>query len=624
MLDHYENEQIFDEDEDLYETNLYENPLNIEKLRWRLPIKREETTLIKKEGYQPVIPINTRGTPTNSTYSIERPLSTSRFSSIVKINDKIQYRKASPTYQKRSFIPILHKSYTTTHLKEAKIEKKVEKLPVTTQYSSLSIASKIESPISQRGLTMPPIQTKIPAPLTSEQTAFLHFVSNPYTFNEKPKFEKKLISYPTVIRTKKVIPFEQIRTETRPLELKKEEIKIEEKIPEKKEIITIEPKIKKVKNKNKKPKKKKIQKTQQDEISEDSMSETDPVENIEPTITQNNRPLAANLLNKRRREKIRFENGRIRNISEAESEEPEEIFEELEKEIEKIEEKVKIEQEEITNYEYKANLKLLDIKIKPKQKKITPIVVKPQHPVQPKFELKIDRKVETPVEEKEKKQFHLKPLKRPYRIPENAKLLGQDAEQFILEDDWLLKWCILENYRNVACEAAFNKFDHYGRGFLKGEALIQAIESIVKLSNLKMSYLFSVLNLVNVDALIYGADIKLFTIIMSLANRISNLDDNWFSNMLPQYDLFTIENKVFKVKNLWTHLADRETKLIYINDVLIEFEAGGVTSKHVQYAKEKFSQKTYFDLIDYLSYIPLFVHIHDKIVTNPLIIKQDI
>lgn len=496
--------------------------------------------------------------------------------------------------------------------------KAIEKLP-SPKFES---QSKLEISFSQKSFSMPPINQQ---PLRKENTKFLHFVTNPYSFAEKPKVERKFINYPALIKTKKYVPLEQIRTQ--PKEIKLEEKKIEIEQEETRIDETIEIASKKLKNKAKKNPKKKNRKKKNafGEDSEDSLSDTDPVENIEPTTSQNSRPLGAQLANRRMREKIRFENSRIQEFSEAESDEPTEDFKDLEIEMEQIEKKVQQEQQDLVNYEFKTDYKPIDINIKPRQKKVTPFV-KPQLTNKNEMPKKITpRKVESPIEEeKNQKQFQLRPIQRPFRIPENDKLLGKNTEEFLLEDDWLLKWCILENHRNLKCEAAFSKYDTRKRGFLNGEDLIQAIESIVKLNNLKMTYLFSVLNLVNVDALIFGADIKLFTIIVSLANRISHLDDNWFSNLLPQYDLFTVENKVFKVKNLWSYLVDRETKLICIKDVLIEFEAGGVTSKHVEYAKEKFSHKIYFDIVDYLTYIPLFVHIHDKIIRNPLIIKQDI
>lgn len=75
---------------------------------------------------------------------------------------------------------------------------------------------------------------------------------------------------------------------------------------------------------------------------------------------------------------------------------------------------------------------------------------------------------------------------------------------------------------------------------------------------------------------------------------------------------------------MWSVLADKTTKTIQIDDLMIEFGAGGVTPEHVAFAKEKFAEKSQFDLLDYLTYIPLFIFIHDRIVANPLDEKRDI
>lgn len=560
--------------------------------------------------------------PTNSACSTNRSISTSRNS--IKIDQSLPI---IPTQnQSRDIMPALKKAHTQFNFKDTKVytrfqrpaeTKKIDKLPNSQQTQNIESQSKIDISSSQKNFSIPSINQQL---LRKENTTFLHFVTNPFSFAEKPRQDKKLINYPSLIQTKKYVRIEPTKVEQKLIMPEVEIGKLTRKIDE-----VVDVKGKKGKKKAKKNTKRKNKKKNafRGNDSEDSLSENDDVENIGPTTNENTRPQGAQLANRRLREKIRFENSRIEENSELD--EPIEVLKNLEQEMEQIEKKVQHEQEELSNlsnFEYTKNFKQLNLNIKQRQKKP---FVKPNFSNKNEVKVKvIAQSVYSDEEEKSQKKFHLKPLQRPYRIAENEKLLGKNTGEFILEDDWLLKWCILENHRNVKCEAAFVKYDTEKRGFLTGEDLIQAIESIVKLNNLKMTYLFSVLNLVNIDALIFGADIKLFTIIVSLANRINHLDDNWFSNLLPQYDLFTIENKVFKVKNLWNYLVDQETKLICIKDVLIEFEAGGVTSKHVEYAKEKFSHKIYFDIVDYLTYIPLFVHIHDKIIRNPLIIKQDI
>ena len=126
-----------------------------------------------------------------------------------------------------------------------------------------------------------------------------------------------------------------------------------------------------------------------------------------------------------------------------------------------------------------------------------------------------------------------------------------------------------------------------------------------------------ILSLCDQDPFKYGADKKTFSVVLALGKKINELDDEWFYNLLPTLNALSIENKVFKVKNLWNFLVDKETKTVRLDELLIEMQAGGVTQEHLKYAKEKFVGKSYFDLLDYLTYIPLFVHIHQKIIRDP-------
>jgi hypothetical protein len=215
---------------------------------------------------------------------------------------------------------------------------------------------------------------------------------------------------------------------------------------------------------------------------------------------------------------------------------------------------------------------------------------------------------------KQVKPFRMTPVDEPEDDEEEMRLR--------VGDNWLLRWCIIREARSKQCQKAFDAYDVNGAGLLTLNQLMGAIGSFIKLNNFKKNYLISVLNLCEIRT--NGVDLNLFNILAALAHRVSQLDDKWFRNILPQLDLSTIENKMFKVRNLWSYLADKRTRTVNIPELLVEFEAGGVTREHVEYAREKFGDKESFDLLDYLTYIPLFVHIHDRIVLNPFDKQRDI
>lgn len=199
-----------------------------------------------------------------------------------------------------------------------------------------------------------------------------------------------------------------------------------------------------------------------------------------------------------------------------------------------------------------------------------------------------------------------------------------NEEDAIMTDDWMASWCILKPSQLKKYETVFDEFDYMDKGYLNGENLIYALEKASRLTNLKMTYLMRVMSMLETDPFKTGATKRTFCVMAALGNRIKHLDDDWFLNMLPKLDAKSVENKIFKAKKLWLFLVDKGSKMVQLNDLMIELKCGGVTDDHVKYAQEKFQDKKCFDLLDYLTYIPLFVHIHEKIIFDPFDEKNPI
>ncbi len=153
---------------------------------------------------------------------------------------------------------------------------------------------------------------------------------------------------------------------------------------------------------------------------------------------------------------------------------------------------------------------------------------------------------------------------------------------------------------------------------------MEAISSVTKLNNIQMEYLFNILNLCEIDPFKRGADFEMFRIIISLAEKIRCLDDQWFFNVLPQLDIKSVENKAFKIRRLWSHLVNTKSKKLTNQDLMIEFKAGGVTNEHIEFARNKFSDKFYIDITDFITYIPLFLTMHNRIIKDPFGIYEAI
>ena len=118
-------------------------------------------------------------------------------------------------------------------------------------------------------------------------------------------------------------------------------------------------------------------------------------------------------------------------------------------------------------------------------------------------------------------QFDLLLKRMRYMISGGEDISQEMASLKELGDDWLLKWCIIQESKIKECENIFRRYDVDNNGFLIGDSLASAIAEVCELDKFKMNYLFSVLDLCGADPFKNGVDIKLFAIMLALAHRIA-------------------------------------------------------------------------------------------------------
>ena len=60
--------------------------------------------------------------------------------------------------------------------------------------------------------------------------------------------------------------------------------------------------------------------------------------------------------------------------------------------------------------------------------------------------------------------------------------------------------------------------------------------------------------------------------------------------------------------------------VVTVGSLAVELQAGGLTADHVEFVVERLNNegKGRVEFLDYLTYVPLFVEIHDNISGNPL------
>ncbi|XP_052810083.1 DNA ligase 1-like isoform X8 [Mya arenaria] len=186
-----------------------------------------------------------------------------------------------------------------------------------------------------------------------------------------------------------------------------------------------------------------------------------------------------------------------------------------------------------------------------------------------------------------------------------------------LSDGFLAKYCIFTKGNIEMYRHAFEAVDDTGIGWLEGEDVMIALRGVNnKLTEAEEEYLYRVLELTGYQ-ITHGADFKTFSVLAALSHRISMLD-HWMKNLIGQMDFKALEMKMFKCRSLWECNVDKETNSIPIDQLCVDLRAGGVSLEHELEVREKLSHLHALDLLDFLTYVPLFITIHEAVVRNPL------
>ncbi|XP_060607634.1 glutamic acid-rich protein-like isoform X2 [Ruditapes philippinarum] len=185
------------------------------------------------------------------------------------------------------------------------------------------------------------------------------------------------------------------------------------------------------------------------------------------------------------------------------------------------------------------------------------------------------------------------------------------------DDGFLAKYCIFTKGNIEMYRHAFDAVDEGSSGWLEGEDVMIALRGVNnKLTEAEEEYLYRVLELTGYK-LTHGADFKIFSVLAALSQRISALD-KWMKNLIGKMDFKALEMKMFKCKTLWECNVDKDTNSISIDQLCVDLRAGGVSYEHETEVREKLAHLHAIDLLDFLTYIPLFIMIHESVVRNPL------
>ncbi|XP_061482307.1 uncharacterized protein LOC133384403 isoform X2 [Rhineura floridana] len=159
--------------------------------------------------------------------------------------------------------------------------------------------------------------------------------------------------------------------------------------------------------------------------------------------------------------------------------------------------------------------------------------------------------------------------------------------------------------------------------------LEEALQDVNKclVSPKEFSYIFHILELPGQQ---YRLNLELFCIIAALSEKVTQLDP-MIKKLINKLDFEALSIRIEKAKDLWHLLQDdeggkeRETNRmsggsVSIHSLALELAAGGFSLEAINFALQKFNRTKagVLSFLDFVTYIPLFVEIHEGIVQNPL------
>ncbi|XP_059158231.1 uncharacterized protein LOC131942400 [Physella acuta] len=137
------------------------------------------------------------------------------------------------------------------------------------------------------------------------------------------------------------------------------------------------------------------------------------------------------------------------------------------------------------------------------------------------------------------------------------------------------------------------------------------------LTDKEFFFLYNVLNLPGRERI----NFRLFTIIAALSEKVTQLDPV-IRKLINNFNYNALDIKMEKCKELFELLETEHMPkgAAQAASLAVELTAGGLKPEHTRYVLNKFNRenKGLIDFLDFVTYVPLFVEIHKRIINDPL------
>ncbi|XP_060925151.1 histone-lysine N-methyltransferase 2D isoform X2 [Limanda limanda] len=205
---------------------------------------------------------------------------------------------------------------------------------------------------------------------------------------------------------------------------------------------------------------------------------------------------------------------------------------------------------------------------------------------------------------------------------------GRSKASSNFEDfDFLAKYCIFSQEKLEDYKRAFDEEDGDGDGYISSVQALLALKHVIPsemLSDEEEIYVCRILEMVDFRMTDGLVDLRLFSVIASLAQKIATMDE-FMRSLIGSMDFRSLEVRLFKAKRLFLFLLEEprgddgaQQGFISAEQLLLELKAGGI---HLEQEPAITLQLQHFpplDLLDFLAYLPLFMLIHNSVISNPL------
>eukprot|EP00043_Microstomoeca_roanoka_P016491 m.168970 g.168970 ORF g.168970 m.168970 type:complete len:741 (-) comp16468_c7_seq11:524-2746(-) len=188
--------------------------------------------------------------------------------------------------------------------------------------------------------------------------------------------------------------------------------------------------------------------------------------------------------------------------------------------------------------------------------------------------------------------------------------------------DYLSRYCILTQEQLRQYRIVFDNLDRDKDGEISHVELEFGVKTVNKhvITTRELEYVNVVLEVQQARAITF----RMFAIISALSERVVGLD-LFVRNLINAMDAHALAQKIIGCKSLFYILDEKRCGHVGVDDLSNELIAGRISKEHEEIIIDKFTEdgKEEVDFLDFLTYIPLFVEIHDTINSNPFNTTRD-